>query len=159
MGKKILGLMLTFPMLGVAMPVAADDWRRDGRYDDGDYRDDRYSRDDRYYENGRYRSGRYVNRGPAFEEGYARGFDEGAKEGSKDGRRGTRFELWQEGRYRDGDHGYKDRYGSRANYVSGFRSGYEEGYRRGFSSRANGRYRYEDGRYEDGRVIREYPRY
>jgi hypothetical protein len=156
-GKKILGLMLTMPMLGVALPAAGDDWRRDGRYDDGRYdvygRDDDY-RDGRYYENGRSRSRRAVARGPAFDEGYLRGFDEGAKEGSKDGRRGARFELWQEGRYRDGDHGYKDRYGSRANYVSGFRSGYEEGYRRGFASRTNGRYRY-----EDGRVIREYPRY
>lgn len=148
MGKKILGLMLTFPLLGAVVPAGADDWRRDGRYDDGDYRDDRY------YENGRYRSGSYRGRGIAFEEGYARGYDEGAKEGSKDGRRGTRFELWREGRYRDGDHGYKDRYGSRGNYISGYRSGYQEGYRRGYYSRSNGRYRY-----EDDRVIREYPRY
>ena len=59
-----------------------------------------------------------------------------------------------ESRYRDGDHGYKNSYGSRANYVSGYRSGYEEGYRRGFSTRTNGRYRY-----DDGRVIREYPRW
>jgi hypothetical protein len=153
-GKKILGLMMAIPMLGFAVPAEADDWRRDDRYDD------RYGRGDRDYENGRYRSGRYVNRGIAFEEGYARGYDEGAKEGSKDGRKGKRFELWREGRYRDGDHGYKDRYGSRARYVSGFRSGYEEGYRRGYASRSSGRYRYDERYpYEDGRVIREYPRY
>jgi hypothetical protein len=153
-GKTILGLMLAVPMLGMAVPAAADDWRRDGRYDDGPYRDDGYYRDDRYYEYGRSRDGRYSRGGPAFEEGYERGYDEGAKEGSKDGRRGARFELWSEGRYRDGDHGYKNSYGPRPSYVSGYRSGYEEGYRRGYSSRTSGRYRY-----EDGRVIREYPRY
>jgi hypothetical protein len=156
-GKKILGLMLALPLVG-ALPAAADDWRRDGRYDDGRYDDgyyrDRNSRDDRYYEDGYYRNGRYYGRGGAFDEGYMRGFDEGAKEGSKDGRRGTRFELWSEGRYRDGDHGYKSTYGPRTTYVSGFRRGYEEGYRRGYGSRASGPY-YRT----DDRVIREYPRY
>ena len=150
MGKKIPGLMLAIPLLGMALPAAADDddWRDDGRYEDRYYRDGRYYGDDRYD-----RDGRYYGRAGAFDEGYTRGYEEGAKEGSKDGKRGNRFELWREGRYRDGDHGYKDRYGSRATYTSGFRRGYEEGYRRGYRSRTSGQYRYDD------RVIREYPRY
>lgn len=129
MGKKILGLMLAMPLLGASWPAAADDddWRRDRRYDD------------RYYRNGR---------GGAFDNGYSRGYDDGAKEGSKDGRRGVRFELWREGRYRDGDHGYNNRYGSRSNYTSGYRRGYEEGYRRAYYSRSRDRYTYErDYRY------------
>ena len=34
MGKKIPGLMLAIPLLGMALPAAADDddWRRDDRY-------------------------------------------------------------------------------------------------------------------------------
>ena len=132
MGKKIFGFIIAMPLLGAALPVAADDWSRDRRYDD------RYE-------------GRHGRRGGgAFDEGYSRGYDEGAREGSKDGRRGNRFELHREGRYRDGDHGYHSRYGSRASYTSGFRRGYEEGYRRGYASRSHGRYGY-----DDGRVIRE----
>lgn len=139
MGKKILGFMLAMPLLGVALPAAAadDDWSRDRdrRYDDR--YDDRYGRDGRRYGGG------------AFDEGYSRGYEEGAREGSKDSRRGHRFELWREGRFRDGDHGYRRQYGSRQSYVSGFRRGYEEGYRRGYDSRRHGRSRYDD------RVIRE----
>jgi hypothetical protein len=128
-GKKILGFMFAMPLLGAALPAAAQDWRDERRYDD------------RYYRDGRRGGG-------AFDEGYSRGYDDGAKEGSKDGRRGTRFELQREGRYRDGDSGYRDRYGSRSSYVSGYRRGYEEGYRRGYYTRSRDRYSYErDYRY------------
>jgi hypothetical protein len=112
------------------MALAAPAWARD---DDRRYRGD-------------------YGRG-AYGVGYERGYHEGAQEGSRDARGGRRFEYWREGRYRDGDHGYRSSYGPRWEYTRGFRRGYEEGYRRGYASRRdiyeNGRYGYGDGRYRD----------
>jgi len=99
----------------------------------------------RYYEAGRV--------------AYDRGFEDGYHEGQKDGRHGDRFGFWDEGRYRDGDHGYNRRYGSRYEYTSVYRRGFEQGYRRAFSvfntynrSRYYGDDRYRapsDGYYDD----------
>jgi hypothetical protein len=122
------------------MALAAPAWARD---DDRRYRGD--------YGRGDYGRG-------AYGVGYESGYHEGAKEGARDARGGRRFEYWREGRYRDGDHGYRSSYGPRWEYTRGFRRGYEEGYRRGYASRRdiyeNGRYgdgRYRDDRYRDDR--------
>lgn len=97
-----------------------------------------------------------------YSAGYERGYYEGAKEGARDARGGRRFEYRDEGRYRDGDHGYRSSYGPRREYTQGFRRGYEEGYRRGYATR---RHAYENRRYgrdrddwDDDRVIYESPR-
>ena len=71
---------------------------------------------------------------------YNRGFEDGYHEGEKDGKRGDRFGFWDEGRYRDGDHGYNRRYGSRREYSDVYRRGFEEGYRRAFGAHAQYRY-------------------
>jgi hypothetical protein len=91
--------------------------------------------------------------------GYDRGYSEGAEDGYKNGRKGHRYELWNEGDYRDGDEGYKRWMGPRHVYVSGFRSGFEQGYRQSFArgraecrNQRDDRYgydRYRDSRYDD----------
>jgi hypothetical protein len=135
--KKILGFILAVPLLATALPAAAaDDSYRDRRYDDR--YDDR--RDDR----------RYDRRDSAFDEGYRRGHHEGLREGSRDSRRDDRYQF-RDGRYRDGDTGYRRQYGSRGSYIAGFRRGYQVGYDRGYDGRNRGR--------ERDRVIREYPRW
>jgi len=130
--KKILGFMLAVPLLGGALPAAAAD---------DSYRDRRY--DDRPYDNG-YR------RDSAFDEGYRRGHHEGLREGSHDSRRNARYQF-RDGRYRDGDTGYRRHYGSRGSYIAGFRRGYQVGYDRGYDGRQRG--------WDDDRIIREYPRW
>jgi hypothetical protein len=64
---------------------------------------------------------------------YENGYRDGAEEGRKDFERHRSYEPTRRDRYRDGDHGFEDRYGSRdaykADYRSGFRAGYEEAYR------------------------------
>ena len=64
---------------------------------------------------------------------YENGFRDGADEGRKDFERRRAFEPTRRDRYKDGDRGYEDRFGSRdeykADYRAGFRAGYEEAYR------------------------------
>jgi hypothetical protein len=76
---------------------------------------------------------------------YDQGYEDGYHEGRKDGHRRDRYGYWDEGRYRDGDHGYKGRYGPRWEYRNVYRRGFEEGYRRGYRSF---HVRYDD-RYDD----------
>ena len=74
---------------------------------------------------GRWATGRYD---PAFQTGAADGYEAGLK----DAQSRRRFDPISEGRYRDGDRGYKREYGSKdlykATYREGFRTGYEDGY-------------------------------
>ena len=84
----------------------------------------------------------------AFENGYR----DGLREGEKDDRRDDRFEYRDEGRYREGDVGYRREYGPRQAYVSAYRRGFVDGYRRGYANVAT------HGRYDD-RYGREYRRY
>jgi hypothetical protein len=123
--------------------------------------DDRWRDDDWRWRRDGYRYG------GAHQFGFNEGYGEGLKEGRKDRDKRRSFELYREDRYRDGDHGYKSRYGSRWDYVRGFRGGYERGYREGYSVYAYaprgrdgnrvvwdpylGRYRYENGSYRNGR--------
>lgn len=67
---------------------------------------------------------------PAWDNGYRDGYEQGVR----DGRDGDRFDPVRARRYRDGDHDYDRRYGSRDDYKrdyrAGFVRGYEDGYRR-----------------------------
>lgn len=83
---------------------------------------------------------------------YDRGFEDGEREGIKDVRHHERFNYRDEGRYRDGDVGYRGWMGPRYEYVSAYRRGFEEGYRNGYR-----RYDYRDRGYDYG--DRRYDRY
>jgi hypothetical protein len=101
------------------------------------------------YEPYEYR-GRYEVERIAFDHGYR----DGLREGAKDDRRGERFDYRDEGRYRDGDSGYRREFGPRFEYVAAYRHGFAEGYRRGYASvRAHRRYDDRDWR-DDGRYDR-----
>jgi hypothetical protein len=93
------------------------------------------------------------------------------KRGQRDGDHRDRFDPTRDGKYRDGDHGYKSSYGPRYEYVRAYRQAYEEGYRDGFEPYANARGRYRNGgnygrdgyyggdpRYDDEGRIYEIPR-
>jgi len=71
----------------------------------------------------------------AFENGFADGYNEGLN----DGRSRHRDDPIAESRYRNADHGFNSRYGSRDvyrnTYRQGFLQGYERGYREGRSYR------------------------
>jgi len=60
------------------------------------------------------------------------GFEDGLEAGQKDFRGNRRYELFSEGRYRSGDHGYKGWYGTKDVYRSRYRDAFVEGYRRGY---------------------------
>lgn len=61
------------------------------------------------------------------------GYRDGLVAGERAARDGDRFDPVRERRYRDGDHDYEDRYGSRdeykGNYRAAFKQGYQDGYR------------------------------
>ncbi len=78
---------------------------------------------------------------------YDRGYEDGYHEGAKDGRRGDRYGFWDEGRYRDGDHGYRGSYGPRWEYRNSYRRGFEAGYRGGYQS-FRARWNERDDRYD-----------
>ena len=60
--------------------------------------------------------------------GYRDGFDAGRD----DARHRDRFDPVRARRYRDGDHDYDRRYGSRDDYKREYRSSFERGYRDGY---------------------------
>ena len=96
---------------------------------------------------------------------YDRGRSEGSRDGWHDGERGKRFELYQEGDYRDCDKGYKGWMGPRGQYANGYRRGFEEGYRqayeqgrrRHYDERRRGDHRGRYGDDDDDRIIYEEP--
>ncbi len=96
-----------------------------------------------YYERSDHRSRYDIGR-----IGFDNGYRDGLREGEKDDRRDDRYDYRDEGRYRDGDSGYRREYGPRYEYVSAYRHGFEEGYRRGYSNRETYRRR---GHRSDGR--------
>ena len=53
---------------------------------------------------------------------YDNGYRDGIREGEKDDRRDDRFNYRDEGRYRDGDAGYRREYGPKYEYVSAYRA-------------------------------------
>ncbi len=79
----------------------------------------------------------------AFRIGFERGREDGWRRGERDARHGSRPSFWNDGRYRDADHGYKRHYGPRHVYSSGYRDGYESAYREAYRRTARRVHRYE----------------
>lgn len=113
-------------MLAIPAPSAADVRIGVGIHIDNGYRRERYYQD-------------------TYGVGYDRGYEDGYREGGKDGRRHERYSFWDEGRYRDGDSGYKGRYGPRWEYRNGYRRGFEAGYRQGYEAYSYGYRDYRGG--------------
>ena len=65
---------------------------------------------------------------PARENGYRDGFEAGQRAS----RNGDRFDPIREKRYREGDHDYEGRYGSRDEYKREYRAAFQQGYEAGF---------------------------
>jgi flagellar biosynthesis/type III secretory pathway protein FliH len=81
---------------------------------------------------GNYRNGQY-------DLAYQTGFNDGYERGLDDGRDRRRNDPFGESRYRNGDHGYDRRYGSREAYKINYRDAFRAGYERGYSDgRRNG---------------------
>jgi hypothetical protein len=106
---------------------------------------------DQYGRGARVRDYRYESY--AGRAGFEKGYEDGLKRGRRDGDRGDRFDVTRDGKYRDGDHGYKSSYGPRSQYVRAYRRGFEAGYGDGFSPyayggrRSRGRYGSRNGGY------------
>jgi len=128
--------------LALAGPATASAATRDP-YDRARERDYRYDGYDRYGRNASY----------AARVAQERGYEDGLNRGERDGRKRDRFDVTRDGKYRDGDHGYKSSYGPRSEYVRAYRRAFEEGYRDGYepyayaSRGSRGRYGSRDGRY------------
>ena len=90
-----------------------------------------------------------------------KGYEDGLNRGRKDGDHRDRFDPTRDGKYCDGDHGYRSSYGPRSEYVRAYRRAFEQGYRDGFEPySANGRGRYRDnGSYGRDGYYRGDPRY
>jgi len=73
------------------------------------------------------------NRGRVFSPAAENGYRDGVAAGERAARRGERYDPVREERYREGDHDYNSRYGSRDEYKreyrDAFQRGYDEGYR------------------------------
>lgn len=65
---------------------------------------------------------------PATENGYRDGF----VAGERAARDGDRFDPVRERRYREGDHDYEGRYGSRDDYKREYRAAFQQGYQDGY---------------------------
>jgi hypothetical protein len=72
------------------------------------------------------RGGRFGS--PAADNGYRDGY----AQGRDDARDGDRFDPRGAKRYREGDHDYNDRYGSRDNYKRDYRDAFQRGYDQGY---------------------------
>lgn len=131
----------------------AADRPRDGRRDEfaRDYRTGFVAGyRDAYYAGGRAGSrpgpidgGRTPWRTPVADIAASNGFDEGYRQGLDDGRDRDRPDVWQHGRYRSADHGYRRDYGPKGRYQQAYRSGFERGYDQGYRegrSRRRGRW-------------------
>ena len=83
---------------------------------------------------GGYPNGAPGNRGafrsPAPENGYR----DGIEAGRNDARDRERFDPIRAKRYRDGDHDFDNRYGSRDEYKREYRAAFERGYREGYGA-------------------------
>ena len=77
--------------------------------------------------NGNY--GNYIYRNDL---AFQTGFNDGYERGLDDGRDRRRNDPFAESRYRDGDHGYDRRYGTREAYKNMYRDAFRQGYERGY---------------------------
>jgi hypothetical protein len=103
-------------------------YARNGNYPRGNYpRGNTYPVDRGGYS---YPSNRGVLRSPAADIGYR----DGIEAGRNDARDRDRFDPVRAKRYRDGDHNYDGRYGSREDYKRQYRAAFEQGYREGYGA-------------------------
>lgn len=63
------------------------------------------------------------------------GYRDGLDAGRRDARDRARYDPVRAKRYREGDHDYNSRYGSREEYKRQYRGAFEQGYRDGYASR------------------------
>ena len=63
------------------------------------------------------------------------GYQDGVEAGRNDARDRARFDPIRAKRYREGDHDYESRYGSRDQYKREYRAAFEQGYREGYGRR------------------------
>jgi len=70
----------------------------------------------------------YGSVSPAAQNGYR----DGVQAGRDDARKRDRFDPVRASRYREGDHDYNGRYGSRDDYKREYRAAFEQGYREGY---------------------------
>lgn len=75
-----------------------------------------------------YPPNRGVYRSPAADNGYR----DGLEAGRNDARDRDRYDPIRQSRYRQGDHDYDRRYGSREDYKREYRAAFEQGYREGY---------------------------
>ena len=68
--------------------------------------------------------------------GYDRGYREGLDKGRNDGKHHDWYDPRRQKWYRDGDRGYKDKYGSRRTYENSYRDGFLRGYDQGYRERS-----------------------
>ena len=69
---------------------------------------------------------------PAAQNGYRDGYEQGRD----DGRDRDRFDPVRASRYRSGDRGYNDRFGSREEYKREYRAAFQQGYEQGYRENA-----------------------
>jgi hypothetical protein len=117
----------------------AEAYNRNARYG-RDGRDDRYGgygRDERVVVPPVVIAPNYPIRGSGSYGAVAQqnGYRDGLEAGRKDARDRERFDPVRAKRYREGDHDYNDRYGSREEYKREYRSAFEQGYRDGYGRR------------------------
>jgi hypothetical protein len=75
------------------------------------------------------------NRGAYGSRAAQNGYRDGVEAGRSDARGGDRFDPVRAKRYREGDHDYDGRYGSRDDYKREYRAAFEQGYREGYGRR------------------------
>jgi len=106
-----------------------------------------FRRDARSYDRGVY--GGPVSGGPVWQDprvvnprgGYVgspaaqNGYRDGVEAGRNDARDRHAFDPRRASRYREGDHDYNDRYGSRDNYKRDYRDAFQRGYEEGYGRR------------------------
>jgi hypothetical protein len=99
-------------------------------------RDDRYGRDERVVvppvviaPNYPQANRSYGSYGAVAQQN---GYRDGLEAGRNDSRGRERFDPVRAKRYREGDHDYNDRYGSREDYKRAYRAAFEQGYREGY---------------------------
>jgi hypothetical protein len=83
--------------------------------------------------------GRYPNSYPSNRGGFRspaadNGYRDGIEAGRNDARDRGRFDPIRAKRYREGDHDYDGRYGSRDEYKREYRAAFEQGYREGYGA-------------------------
>jgi hypothetical protein len=89
-----------------------------------------FSRNARYSRDGANRPA--AERGEHLSVAARIGYEDGFDAGRNDARDRARFDPVRARRYREGDHDYDRRYGSRDDYKRDYRAAFEQGYREGY---------------------------